>query len=75
MAAYYPFFYSAKRASASLTDKQREVSICIPCKEDHHMECANTKDKPCDCLVCMGEEIGDAALSEWSPRRRRNAYP
>ena len=71
VAAYYPFFYSVKKGLASLTEKHHEVFICTPCKSDHHMECESTKEKPCDCIVCLGEEIGDQVVGDWSPRRRR----
>ena len=54
-----------------MIDKQRELWFCNPCREDHHMECESTKLKPCDCLICMGEEIGDVVVGDWSPRRRK----
>jgi hypothetical protein len=40
--------------------------VCNPCREDHHLECDHTTEKPCACLVCLGQEIGDAVVGDWS---------
>lgn len=55
--------------------------ICEPCRnatvpgaEAHHQECAGTEKKPCDCLVCAGERIGDQVMGDSGgnmPKRKR----
>jgi hypothetical protein len=38
--------------------------VCQPCRDGTHMECDNSKEKPCGCLVCEGERIGDRIVGE-----------
>jgi hypothetical protein len=47
-------------------NSQRTLEICDPCRSegDHHMECAGTTERPCACLVCEGERIGDAEVGK-----------
>jgi hypothetical protein len=39
-------------------------SVCNPCRDQHHLECEGTEEKPCLCLVCDGERIGDAVIGQ-----------
>lgn len=43
---------------------EKTLNICEPCRDDHHAECAEVNDKPCECLICVGEEIGDEVIGE-----------
>lgn len=45
---------------------ERTLEICDPCRSegDHHMECAGTAQRPCSCLVCDAERIGDEVVGE-----------
>ncbi len=46
---------------------ERTLDICDPCRSpegNHHMECAGNKDRPCECLVCAGEKIGDEVMGD-----------
>jgi hypothetical protein len=52
----------------------RTLEICDPCRSegDHHMECAGTMARPCSCLVCDAERIGDEMVGEPSePKHAR----
>jgi len=51
----------------------RSLEICDPCRSDHHLECAGTGERACQCLVCEAQRIGDRMnydLGGNMPRRR-----
>lgn len=53
---------------------EHSLEICDPCREDVHGECVGTPERPCSCLVCEGERIGDRVLGQTGgnyPRKAR----
>jgi hypothetical protein len=52
---------------------ERTLEICDPCRSegDHHMECAGTAQRPCSCLVCDAERIGDEVMDDNAPKHAR----
>jgi hypothetical protein len=45
--------------------------MCDPCYNGTHLECVGTKERPCNCLVCEGERIGDQVLGQPSEKKHR----
>ena len=40
------------------------LDICDSCRHDAHHDCAGSRERRCDCIVCEGERIGDAVVGE-----------
>ena len=45
---------------------------CEPCRNGHHIECEHSLGEDCDCLVCVGEHIGDRVLETNASRIRHD---
>jgi hypothetical protein len=47
-----------------LSVTEKTLDICDPCRDGTHMECVGSKERPCQCIVCEGERIGDAVVGQ-----------
>ena len=47
-----------------MTTTERTLALCRPCLDGTHPECEGSASKPCDCIVCEGERIGDRMVGE-----------
>jgi hypothetical protein len=45
-------------------NSQQELQICDWCLRGAHHDCAGTKERPCQCIICEGERIGDRVIGQ-----------